>query len=917
MRPITACAIVLSCCVNVVPARAQQGLSAPNEPARQAIPGGELRIAGASADLPPFPLKHTEVHAEITGLVAQVRVRQVFQNPYDRAIEAIYIFPLPRMAAVDEMEIQVEDRTIRGVIKKREEARATYDEARRSGRTAALLDQERPNLFTQSVANILPGEEITVSIRYFDRLPYESGYYEFTFPMVVAPRFVPGAAINPAASDSVSVTPDVRDAPRINPPVLEPGQRPGHDISLDVRLRAGTQLQEIGSATHAVGIERPTPDSARVALRQEDSIPNKDFVLRYRSEGATPQLVLLPHRTDKQGQFLILIQPEANPAAAHITPKEMIFVVDCSGSMSGLPIEMVKEAMRYALENLHPLDNFQIIRFSDEVEVFAPEPVPATPAYLVQALDYVEGLSGDGGTILLDGVKAALSTPEDPQRLRILSFMTDGHIGNEEQILAYLRENLGGTRLFSFGVGSSPNRYLLDKMAEFGRGGVDYLLLNGDTTKTIHDFYEKIRSPYLTDLELDWGNLAVSEIFPPRIPDLFLGQPVVLFGAFEQAGSGGITLRGRLGGQPYEQHLNIQLPERSETGETIRSLWARAKIEELSDQQIADPQPATVEAITEVALKYQLVSAYTSFVAVEEVPRTTPEEPVQVPVPVPMPEGMTMDEVSPDRSDVAAGVSGGVVGGVAAGAPATVLRQSSSERVQVSARPDVVNTESTQISTTITSEYLSGLPILGTDYQVVLTLAPGAVDVQGTASPNIHGARDTDVVTLVDGVSIDDIEVITSGAGASYGRAQGGFTGVATSRTVSKGATAAFSVYRVFCRLSALRKSYHVGEPIELYVAVRNLSGKMVKVPASLSVPLGTAPFRILDDTWKDLASPIPVTCARKQRALAPGEWIVFKITLNGEGGYRLERPGLYYLVFLGSELGLPDSTQLALRIEP
>jgi Ca-activated chloride channel family protein len=926
MRPITACAIALSCFVNVVPVSPQQGPPTPIESAPPAIAGGELRIAGASGDLPPFPLKRTEVHAEIAGLVAQVRVSQVFQNPYDRAIEAVYIFPLPRRAAVDEMEIQVGDRTIRGVIKKREEARAAYDEARRSGRTAALLDQERPNLFTQSVANILPGEEISVSIRYFDRLPYESGFYEFTFPMVVGPRFMPGASQQRAAGDAVSDTPGTQGASRTNPPMLGPGQRPGHDISLEVQLQAGTQLQEIGSATHAVDVERPTSDRARIVLRQEDAIPNKNFVLRYRMEGAAPQLVLLPHRTDKQGHFLILIQPEADPSAAHITPKEMIFVVDCSGSMSGFPIQKVQEAMRYALENLNPLDNFQIIRFADTVEAFAPEPVPATPTYLAQALDYVGGLSGNGGTILLDGVKAALSTPEDPQRLRIISFMTDGFIGNEEEILAYLRENLGGARLFSFGVGSSPNRYLLDKMAEFGRGGVEYLLLNGDSAKAVHDFYDRIHSPYLTDLELDWGSLAVSEIYPPRIPDLFLGQPVVLFGTFEQAGSGEITLRGRLGGQPYEQHVNIQLPEWWEPGEAIRSLWARAKIEELSDQQIADPQPATGEAITDVALTHQLVSAYTSFVAVEERPRTTPEEPVQVPVSVPMPEGMTMDEAPGTDSGEAAAVIGGVLGGVAAGVPATSTPQTLYERVQVAGRADGVNTESTQISTTITSEYLSGLPILGTDYQDVLTLAPGVTQVGNTGSPNIHGARDTDVVTQVDGVSqelsggyvenlsvesIEEIEVITAGASASFGRAQGGF--VAITPTASR----KYRAPAVFSRLGALRKSYHAGEPIELYVAIRNLAGKTVKVPASLSVPLGTAPFRILDETWQDLASPIPVSCARKQRALAPGEWIVFKILLNGKGGYRLERPGLYYLVFLGSKLGLPDSTQLALRINP
>src|SRR2546428_2981452 len=210
----------------------------------------------------------------------------------------------------------------------------------------------------------------------------------------------------------------------------------------------------------------------------------------------------------------MLVQPEVQPTRARITPKEMILVVDCSGSMSGFPIEKVKEAMRYALENLDPLDNFQIIRFSDGARSFAPEPVPATPSHIERALEYVNELSGEGGTILLDGVKTALSYKEDPQRLRIISFMTDGQIGNEEQILAYLEKHLGAARLFSFGVGSSPNRYLLDKMAEFGRGAVQYLLPKCRADESIKDFYERVRSPYLTDLEVDWGDLRVSEIYP-------------------------------------------------------------------------------------------------------------------------------------------------------------------------------------------------------------------------------------------------------------------------------------------------------------------------------------------------------------------------------------------------------------------
>ena len=894
------------------------------------IPGGELRVAGGAADVAPCPLKRTEVHAGITGNVAQVRVNQVFQNPYDRPIEAVYLFPLPHKAAVDDMEIRLGDRIIRGVIKKREEARAMYDEARRSGRTAALLDQERPNVFTQSVANILPGEEVTVSLRYFDVLPYDAGVYEFTFPMVVGPRFIPGAPVGQSGGGRSPDTTIVPDASRITPPILKSDQRSGHDISLEVQLQAGALLHDLASPSHAVDLETDTPARALIRLRQEDSIPNKDFVLRYRLDGAAPEVVVLPHRTEGPGYFLMLIQPEAQPPKARVLPKEMIFVVDCSGSMSGFPIEKVKEAIRYALESLNPLDNFQIIRFSYRADAFAPEPVPATPAWTARALEYVDGLSGMGGTIMLDGVKTALAYPEDPQRLRIISFMTDGYIGNEEQILAYLREHLGGARLFSFGVGDSPSRYLLEKMAEFGHGSVQYMLLNTDSAGPVRDFTDKIRNPYLTDLAIDWGDFRVSEVYPPQIPDLFLSQPVVLLGRYEQGGAGAITLRGRLGGQPYERRLMIQLPERWDGGEALASLWARSKIEALSNQAIGNPQPGLAEEITNVALAHNLVSAYTSFVAVEERPRTAPDVPACVQVPLPLPEGTSEEGIT-------GGVVGGVIGGVLGGVPGGVPQRVYKETIRVAGKEEVVNTSSTKVSTTISSEFISGLPVLGRDYQDVLALAPGVTDSNSSAAGNVHGARDTNVVTLVDGAdtsdprsgefagdldlaSIQEIEVIVQGATAEFTRAEGGFVGIikgGKAKSKNSRATRSAEPFPTLCRLGAARKEHHLGKEIVLYLAIRNLSTKPIAVPASLSVSDGTALFRILDEGWNEVPHPQPGTNPASQRQLSPGDWIVFTVTVNGGVGYKLDRPGVYHLVFLGSSIGLVDSTQLTLRIEP
>ena len=283
---------------------------APPDPDK--ISGGDLRVIDDALGVKSFPLKHTHVRAEIVGNVARVEVTQSFHNPYDKKIEAVYIFPLPNRAAVDDMTIRVGERTVQGVIKKRDEARQVYDAARKAGHVAALLDQERPNIFTQSVANILPGNEVEVKIRYFEALPYESSSYEFSFPMVVGPRFIPGGPTSTGSRGWAPNTTDVPDASRITPPVLRPGQRSGHDISVKVTLDAGTKLQQLVSPSHQVDIQRKGRQRALIELKQEDSIPNKDFVLRYQVDGKVPKVVLLPHRTEgDDGYFLMLIQPEA------------------------------------------------------------------------------------------------------------------------------------------------------------------------------------------------------------------------------------------------------------------------------------------------------------------------------------------------------------------------------------------------------------------------------------------------------------------------------------------------------------------------------------------------------------------------------------------------------------------------------
>ena len=511
-------------------------------PIEEEVTQGALRVEQEDGTIVECPLKHTDVKADVSGFIARVKVTQTFANPYEDTIEAVYVFPLPENAAVNDMTMKIGDRTIRGLIKKREEAREIYQQARAAGQVAGLLEQERPNIFTQSVANITPGAEILIEIHYVQDLKYDHGTYEFTFPMVVGPRYIPGTPVGRTGGGWAPDTDRVPDASRITPPVLKPGERTGHDISLSVDLNAGVPIQDLRCRSHEVEMQRTGDRRATVSLKPFDTIPNKDFMLAWDVAGERPEMALLTHREgDSGGFFSLMIQPKAEFEAGEIAPRELIFVVDCSGSMRGEPIAAAKQAMRRVITHMQPNDTFRVIRFSEAASQLSQEPLANTTDNIKRGLVYIEQMEGSGGTQMIEGIKAALDYPADPERMRIVCFMTDGYIGNETEILAAIEEKLGGARLFSFGVGTSVNRYLLENMAEVGRGTVEYMRPGEDSSGVIDRFYERIDRPFLVDLDIDWGDLQVADIYPRRIPDLFAAQPVILHGRYTEPGSGPIS----------------------------------------------------------------------------------------------------------------------------------------------------------------------------------------------------------------------------------------------------------------------------------------------------------------------------------------------------------------------------------------
>jgi len=615
-------------------------------PETQAVPAGE-DTPGCGAMLAkllkedkeiPLPLKHTEVKGQICGYIATVNVTQQFHNPYDEKIEAVYVFPLPQNAAINEFIMTIGERRIRGIIRERKEAEEIYRQARKQGYVASLLTQERLNIFTQKVANIEPGKNIDINIKYFNTLAYVDGWYEFVFPMVVGPRFNP-----PGYTDGVGAVARGKNGisgQKTEVQYLKPGERSGHDIAVTVDIDAGVVIEEVACTNHVITKTFAAPEKLTVKLSSLDSIPNKDFVLRYKVAGKTVKSALVTHRDERGGFFTLMLYPPENLSYLKRAPMEMIFVLDCSGSMSGKPIAKAKQAVTRALRKLQPNDTFQVIRFSNNASQFGPDPVPATPDNIRKAIRYVENLRGSGGTMMIKGIKAALDFKHNPHRFRLVSFMTDGYIGNEIEILAAIHQRLGASRIFSFGVGSSVNRYLLDRMAKLGKGAVAYIGLDDSAGGVVDLFYERISHPALTDVTIDWGDMQVTDMYPYHIRDLFVGRPVILTGRFKGQRSTTIRVTGKVGDLTQEIAIPVNLDNSAVTHPGIACVWARKKIETLADQSTYDSNPDLPQEIKQVALEYGLMSAYTAFIAVDSSRQTTGDHGITVAVPVPVPDGV-------------------------------------------------------------------------------------------------------------------------------------------------------------------------------------------------------------------------------------------------------------------------------------
>ncbi|BCA56075.1 marine proteobacterial sortase target protein [Nitrospira sp. KM1] len=574
----------------------------------------------------PAPALQTDAEITITGIVSRTKLKQEFINSSrnkDDWAEGIYVFPLPETAAVDHLRMKVGDRTIEGQIKERAEAKKIYDRAKQVGKRASLVEQERPNVFTTSVANIAPGDRITVEIEYQETVRYDQGTYSIRFPMVVGPRYIPGTPVvaedQLSGPDWSSDTDRVPDASRITPPLAHPQQGPLNPVNLTIDLAAGFPLGKIESPYHDI-LDISDPDGRRhITLRNEDEPANRDFVLKWEpSRGISPTATAFQQLHNGGSYSLLMLSPPASPdMPVARQPREAIFVIDTSGSMAGTSIEQARAALLLALTRLTTQDRFNVIQFNSVTRVLFSQAQPVNTATIRKAVRYVERLHANGGTEILPAIKMALKGAAPPTHLRQVIFLTDGQVGNENELFEIIRSRLGGSRLFTIGIGSAPNSHFMRKAAEFGRGTFMHIGSVNEVKTQMDAMFRKLERPVLTGLQVE-GLDEGAEMFPTRVPDLYDGEPIVV-AVRSTVVPAALTFRGSIGGKPWFSTVPLR---DSPSRDGMSVFWARRKIDWLMDQQRNDQNDdsAVRQAVTDVALAHHLAGKYTSLVAVDTDP---------------------------------------------------------------------------------------------------------------------------------------------------------------------------------------------------------------------------------------------------------------------------------------------------------
>jgi Ca-activated chloride channel family protein len=578
-----------------------------------------------------LPLLSTSADVNIAGVIADVKVTQVYKNDGKKPIEAVYVFPASTRAAVYAMKMTIGERTIVAEIRGREQARQEYEQAKQQGKSASLLEQERPNVFRMNVANIMPGDRIEVEMSYTELLVPTEGVYEFVYPTVVGPRY------------SNKPAPGARDSDQwVANPYQHEGEKPLYTFDVKVNLEAGLPIQELTCPSHKTDIHYDGATSASVQLaRSERSGGNKDFILQYRLSGGKVESGLLLYPGKDENFFLAMVQPPERVEESQIPPREYIFIMDVSGSMHGYPIEISKKLLKDLIGGLRKNDCFNVLLFAGGSTVLSEKSLPATGENIDAAVNAIDRQRGGGGTELIPALKRALKLPRTRGVSRTIVIATDGYVDVEAEAFDVIRDNLGKANVFAFGIGASVNRLLIEGIAHAGMGEPFVVVKEDEAPAQAAKFRAYIRTPVLTGVRVEFEGFDAYDVEPPNLPDVLAERPVIVFGKWRGKPGGNIVLRGHSAQGQYENTFDVEDFAPNQNNAALRYLWARHRIQVLSDYAGIEGGEKTKKEVTGLGLKYNLLTAYTSFVAIDRRIRNKNGKPETVTQPLPLPEGVS------------------------------------------------------------------------------------------------------------------------------------------------------------------------------------------------------------------------------------------------------------------------------------
>ena len=574
-----------------------------------------------------LPLKDTRVQIDVAGVIADVKVVQTYRNEGIRPVNASYVFPASTRAAVYAVRMKIGNEIIVARIKERDQAKKDFETAKKEGKSASLLEQERPNVFSMKLANLMPQEQVEIELQYTELLVPAEGVYEVVFPTVVGPRY---------ASQKESATSDKNNF--VNTPYLHQGEQPTSTLHISATISAGIPIQEVTCPSHQIYARFQNPNTAQLNLDDEKaSQGNRDFVVRYRLAGDQIASGLLLFQGTDENFFLYMAQPPARVATDDIPAREYVFVVDVSGSMNGFPLETSKRLLTELIEHLRPTDLFNVVLFAGDSTVLSETSLQANKENVTKAIHLLNEQRGNGGTELLPAIQRAMSLPRQQNISRNIVLVTDGYVSGEQGVFDYIREHLDQSNVFSFGIGSAVNRYLIEGVAKAGMGEPFIVTEESEAAGVAEKFKEYIQSPVLTNIKVQAQGFEVYDINPVRFPDLMAQRPLILFGKWRGPVTGTIELTGKTGRGDFVSRLDVAGQQPSEGNRALRYLWARSRIAELSDYGSESVSDDRVREITSLGLKYSLLTQYTSFIAVREVVTNTLEPAKDINQPLPMP----------------------------------------------------------------------------------------------------------------------------------------------------------------------------------------------------------------------------------------------------------------------------------------